>query len=54
MIACMANRDPLIEPSEPRFHGWRLLAVVLLVVAVIAGISALVDWIVLGRIEGGL
>jgi hypothetical protein len=39
--------------SGARFHGWRLLGVVMLVVLVLAGVSALVDWIVLGNVEAG-
>jgi len=45
---------PLDEPESDikRFHGWRLLGVILCVVIVIAVISALVDWLVIGPLEG--
>lgn len=35
-----------------RFHGWRLLAVILTVVVVLAAVSAIVDWLVIGPLEG--
>lgn len=40
------------ETDEKRFHGWRLLGVVILVVASLGVISAIVDWIVIGPLEG--
>ena len=40
------------EPQEKKFHGWRLLAVIMGVVLVLALISFLVDWIVIGPLEG--
>lgn len=40
------------QPEEKRFHGWRLLGVIVLVVVVLGLISALVDWIVIGPLEG--
>jgi len=35
-----------------KFRGWRLLGVIMLVVAVLAIISAVVDIIVIGPLEG--
>jgi len=32
---------------EKRFHGWRLIAVIMAVIGVLAIISAGVDWLVL-------
>ena len=32
---------------EKRFHGWRLIAVIMVVIGVLALISAAVDWLVL-------
>jgi len=43
--------DAAAEP-EKKFHGWRLIGVILCVVVVIALVSALVDWIVIGPLEG--
>ncbi len=37
---------------EKRFHGWRLVGVILLVVVALAVVSAVVDWIVIGPLEG--
>jgi len=50
----IAQDMPLDEPESDikRFHGWRLLGVILCVVIVIAVVSALVDWLVIGPLEG--
>ncbi len=41
------------QPSEDRkFHGWRLVALILCVVVVLALVSAVVDWLVIGPLEG--
>jgi hypothetical protein len=41
------------QPSEERkFHGWRLVGFILCVVVVLALISAVVDWLVIGPLEG--
>ena len=37
---------------EKRFHGWRLLSCILGVVVVLAVVSAVVDWMVIGPLEG--
>ena len=37
---------------ETRFHGWRLLGFIMSVVVVLALISLLVDWMVIGPLEG--
>jgi hypothetical protein len=44
-------------PEEPeddgrKFHGWRLLAVIIGVCVVIAVISGVIDWLVIGPLEG--
>ena len=55
------NNDPLPELQQPefdpnkpekRFHGWRLVGIIMCVVVVIAIASALVDWAVIGPLEG--
>lgn len=38
--------------AEKRFHGWRLLGVIMTVVLVLAAISFVVDWAVIGPLEG--
>lgn len=41
------------EPADSkRFHGWRLLGVIMLVVVALAVISAVIDWLVIGPLEG--
>ena len=40
------------DGTERKFHGWRLLGVCALVVVMLAVISALVDWWVIGPLEG--
>jgi len=40
------------EPPEKRFHGWRLLGVIVSVLVVLALISFVVDWVVIGPLEG--
>ena len=37
---------------ETRFRGWRLLGFIMSVVVVLALISLLVDWMVIGPLEG--
>jgi len=53
--------DFVISPVEPnessndtqaKFHGWRLLGIIILVVLVIAGISAVIDYFVIGPLDG--
>jgi hypothetical protein len=39
------------EP-EKRFHGWRLLGFIMTVIVIIAIVSAIVDWAVIGPLEG--
>jgi hypothetical protein len=39
-------------PPEEKFHGWRLLGVIFLVCVVVAIASAVVDWAVIGPLEG--
>lgn len=47
-----ANRYETDEHAEKRFRGWRLIGVILSVVVVLALVSALVDWAVIGPLEG--
>jgi len=38
--------------TDHRFRGWRLLGVIAVVVVVLAVASAVVDWLVIGPLEG--
>ncbi len=38
--------------AEKQFHGWRLLGVIMIVVVVLAVVSFVVDWVVIGPLEG--
>ena len=45
------------QPHSPndetvKFHGWRLLGIIMLVCVGLAVISAVVDWAVIGPLEG--
>jgi hypothetical protein len=40
------------EFAEKRFRGWHLIGWILVVVVALALISAAVDWIVIGPLEG--
>lgn len=50
----MAERDTDTRDvtGEKKFHGWRLLGVITTVVVLLAVIAFLVDWIVIGPLEG--
>ncbi len=56
----MTNPDTHSAPPSPdlpaeddkKFRGWRLLGVIFIVVVVLAVISAVVDWVVIGPLEG--
>ena len=37
---------------EKKFRGWRLVGFILCVVVVLALVSAVVDWMVIGPLEG--
>lgn len=38
--------------TEKKFRGWRLVGFILCVVVVLAVVSAVVDWMVIGPLEG--
>ena len=40
--------------SEKRFHGWRLVGVLALVIVSLAAVSFVVDWVVIGPLDGRL
>lgn len=40
------------EHADKRFRGWRLIGFIMGVVVVLAVISAIVDWVVIGPLEG--
>ena len=45
------ERPPAPEEEE-KFHVWRLLGVIFLVCVTLAVASALVDWAIIGPLEG--
>ena len=51
-----AGSNPAAAGAQPpaperKFHGWRLLGIIMIVVLVIAVISAIVDWAIIGPLE---
>ncbi len=40
------------EFAEKRFRGWRLISVIIAVVLVLALVAGLIDWAVIGPLEG--
>lgn len=53
----MTDPIPEEQPQSPndeevKFHVWRLLGVLAIVCITIAGIAAIVDWAVIGPLEG--
>lgn len=40
------------QRPEKQFHGWRLIGVIMCVIVVLAVISAVIDWVVIGPLEG--
>jgi len=47
-----SNAEIEVEEPEVKFHGWRLLGVIFLVCVAIAIASAVIDWLVIGPLEG--
>jgi len=45
------SAEELAYANRP-FRGWRLLGVIGIVVVVLAIVSAVVDWVVIGPLEG--
>ena len=46
----MSNRDT--ESAIKTFRGWRLIGAIMCVIVVLAIVSAVVDWVVIGPLEG--
>ncbi len=44
--------DSEVDAEEKKFHGWRLLGYIMLVVLVLAIVAGVVDWMVLGPLLG--
>ncbi len=44
-IKHMGNESP--SNDTKKFHGWRLIGVIMIVIAMLAVVSAIVDWVVL-------
>ncbi len=47
-----SKRSTLVESHEKKFHGWRLLGVIFLVVVALAAVSFALDVMVVGPLEG--
>jgi len=47
-----SRNSEALDTAEKRFHGWRLLGYISCVVVLLALISFLVDWAVIGSLEG--
>jgi len=39
-------------PQAKKFHGWRLLGALALVIVALAAVSFVVDWMVIGPLAG--
>ena len=37
-----------MNQDEKKFHGWRLIGIIIIVMITLAVVAALVDWVVLG------
>ena len=49
-VTDMSNRDT--ESATKTFRGWRLIGAIMCVIVVLAIVSAVVDWVVIGPLEG--
>jgi hypothetical protein len=54
LAASLCNHDPMKQSSDPgrQFRGWRLLGILFVVIVVLAAASFVVDWVVIGPLEG--
>jgi hypothetical protein len=41
-----------MNKDNRRFHGWRLIGVIMIVIIALAAVSFVVDWMVIGPLEG--
>jgi hypothetical protein len=48
----MEESTPNTNPAEKKFHGWRLLGIIGTVIVLLALVSFLVDWAVIGPLRG--
>ncbi len=48
----MRSKHPMTNEPPKSFHGYRLLGVIFLIVVALAVVSAIVDWLVLGPLQG--
>ena len=49
-----ADTDRPAPPAKPekQFHGYRLVGIILVIMVVIAVIAGVIDWLVIGPLEG--
>jgi hypothetical protein len=40
------------QETERQFHGWRLIGAIMIVIAMLAVVSFVIDWAVIGPLEG--
>ena len=45
------NAAPMTKDNR-QFHGWRLIGVIMIVIFALAAVSFIVDWMVIGPLEG--
>ena len=48
----LPDEQPPTPDDEEKFHVWRLLGVIFVVCVVLAVAAALVDWAIIGPLEG--
>ena len=48
----MPVMNDIEQRPEKQFRGWRLIGAIMCVIVVLAVISAAIDWIVIGPLEG--
>lgn len=41
-----------MDNNDRQFHGWRLIGVIMIVIVILAAVSFVVDWVVIGPLEG--
>ena len=46
------EEQPPASDKEEKFHVWRLLGIIFLVCVALAAVSIIVDWAIIGPLEG--
>ncbi len=50
----LPEEQPYAPDEDQKFHGWRLLGIIFIVCVGLAVASAVVDWLVIGPLDGRL